>query len=72
MEAEATSQREVTLVTPVLTHPWHFKDSELNKKIIYSKNTPLHKLAVPSQVAKLGRCMVIDLPLDGIENFVSD
>jgi hypothetical protein len=71
MEAEAGTQREVTLVTPVLTHPWHYEESALHKRLVYTKGAPLHQLRVPSNVANLGRCMAIDLPLDGIDDFVA-
>jgi hypothetical protein len=44
----------------------------LYRKITYTKNNLLHKPDLPLHVATLDHCMVIDLPLEGIEQFVKD
>jgi hypothetical protein len=44
----------------------------LYKKISYNKNSLLHRPDFPNHIATLGHCMVIDLPLEGIEQFVND
>ena len=72
MESAATTKREVTFVTPVLFMPWVCNQMALYRKITYSKNALLHLPNFPPQIATLGNCMVIDLPLEGIEQFIND
>jgi hypothetical protein len=62
----------VTFVTPVLLSPWRCDQTALNRKISYTKNALLHPPDFPAHIATLGHCMVIDLPLEGIEQFVND
>jgi hypothetical protein len=56
----------VTFVTPVLFMPWMCDQMALFKKISYNKNDLLHQPNFPPQIATLGHCMVIDLPLENI------
>jgi hypothetical protein len=72
METPTVAKREVTLVTPVLFMPWICDQMALFSKITYSKNALLHLPNFPPQIATLGNCMVIDLPLEGIEQFIND
>ena len=67
METPTIAKREVTLVTPVLFMPWFCNQMALYRKITYSKNALLHLPNFPPQIATLGNCMVIDLPLEGID-----
>jgi len=62
----------VTFVTPVLFMPWMCDQMALFKKISYNKNDLLHQPNFPPQIATLGHCMVIDLPLENIGQFVSE
>jgi len=79
MEAPATlnrteplGNREVTLVTPVLCSPWVIDESRLRRQITFNKNDLLHLMRIPSTVTNLGRAMVIDLPIENIQNFVAE
>jgi hypothetical protein len=56
----------VTFVTPVLFMPWMCDQMALFKTISYNKNDLLHQPTFPPQIATLGHCMVIDLPLENI------
>jgi hypothetical protein len=62
----------VTFVTPVLFMPWRCDQVALNRKVTYTKNDLLHQPDFPPHIATLGHCMVIDLPLESIEQFVND
>ena len=72
MESATATQKEVTFVTPVLFMPWMCDQMALFKKISYNKNDLLHQPNFPPQIATLGHCMVIDLPLENIGQFVND
>ena len=67
METPTAATREVTFVTPVLFTPWRCDEVALHQKVTYSKNAPLHQPGFPPQIATLGNCMVIDLPLEHIQ-----
>lgn len=71
-KAEPLGKREVTLVTPVITSPWIIDESMLRRQLSFNKNDLLHLMRIPSNVTKLGRTMVIDLPIENIENFVAE
>ena len=62
----------MTFVTPVLFMPWMCDQMALYKKMSYTKNALLHKPDFPDHIATLGHCMVIDLPLDNIGQFIKD
>ena len=59
-------------MTPVLFKPWMCNQMALFKKISYCKNDLLHQPDFLPQIATLGHCMVIDLPLENIGQFVSE
>ena len=59
-------------MTPVLFTPWRCDQVELNRKVSYARNDLLHRPHFPPHIATLGHCMVIDLPLEGIDHFVSE
>jgi hypothetical protein len=67
METATVTKKEVTFVTPVLFMPWICDQKALYKKITYSKNALLHLSNIPPHITTLGNCMIIDLPLEGIE-----
>ena len=55
METPTAATREVTFVTPVLFAPWRCDE------------VALHQPGFPPQIATLGNCMIIDLPLEHIQ-----
>ena len=63
--------KTATFTTPVITSPWQVDRERLNQKVTYQRGSHLHSDTFPVWCLALGNTMVIDLPLEGIEDYVT-
>lgn len=72
MDTAPPVTKQVTFVTPVVSTPWTVEAAALHNKVTFIKNRHLHSNKFPPWINNLGHAMVIDLPLDGIEAYVTE